>query len=230
MPTFLDLAQKVGSESGTVQHGRLTTVADPSDRVRKVVRWTRDAYRQIQNAHRAWLWLQDDFEVNVPPGQQRNSAADLGLARWAEWDCRYDSEEHRFSLYEADNQAGEYGLSFQDWRSFYASRLRGVQPTGRPAIFTISPKGEIVLWPSPAKACVLRGPYRQSPQELTDDDDVPEMPAHHHDLIVDVALVLLTTHDEAAATLSLYQMRELRGFSQLERDQLPRIAMGGTFA
>lgn len=228
MPTFLELAQTVGSESGTVENGRLASVTDPNPRVRKVVRWTATAYRQIQNAKRGWFWLQDEVETALAAGKQRYSATDLGLDRFSEWTVR-DETEDRFSLYPADAQAQEHQLVFQDWDSFYVTRLRGAQTAGMPRFFSINPKGEIVVSPTPDAAYVFRGPYRKAPQELRVDADVPEMPAHFHDIIVDAALVLLTTHDEAAPTLSIYQLRTMRQFSDLEREQSPRIQVAGTF-
>lgn len=231
MPTFLELAQKVGSESGTVQGNQITSVVTTNSRIQKIVRWTNDAYRQLQNASACWRWMQSDFTAPLTAGKQRYTADDLGIARFAEWDCAQDGREDRFSVYEtAGAGAGEAAIAFQDWRSFYATRLRGVQTTGRPGAFSASPANEIVLSPTPAAGFTLRGPYRKGPQELTANTDVPEMPARFHDLIVDAALVLLTTHDEAAPTLTLYQLRQLRGWSHLARDQLPAITFGGALA
>lgn len=231
MPTFLELAQKVGSESGTVSGNQLTTVVATNDRLRKIVRWTNDAYRQIQNAQAGWRWLQDDFTAPMEAGTGRYSPATLGLTRFGEWVCTQDGREDRFSVYDtATGQAGEYPIVFQDWSSFYVTRLRGLQTSGRPRFFSITPAGEIVVSPTPESDFTLRGPYRKGPQELTQDTDVPEMPARFHDIIVDGALVMLTTHDEAAPTLSLYQLRQLRGWLQLMRDQLPAITFAGTLA
>lgn len=228
MPTFLELAQKVGSESGTVDSGRLTTVVDAQARLAKVVRWTNDAYRQIQNAATGWFWLQGEFSAPLTIGQQRHTPDNLGIDRFAAWDCRGPGREDRFSVYlTAGAGAGEYGLAFVDWPTFYTTRLRGLQLAGQPRLFSISPAGEFVVSPTPDAAYTLRGPYRKAPQELAVDADVPEMPARFHDVIVSAALVMLTTHDEAAPTLSLYQMRQLRGFSELLRDQLPVIEFGG---
>ena len=73
----------------------------------------------------------------------------------------------------------------------------------------------------------MRGLYRKAPQTLALDDDVPDMPAHFHDCIVEAAVIMLSTHDEAAPNLTLWQLRAIRGFSQLEREQLPTITMAG---
>jgi hypothetical protein len=227
MSTFLELAQKVGSESGTVDK-TIASVVGATGRIGKVVRWTNDAYRSIQNADAAWRWLQSDFSAALTIGQGRYTAAQLGIAtRFAEWPC-LGVREDRYSVYPTDgNGAGEYSLRFVDWPTFYTTRLRGVQTAGNPAYFSISSTGEIVVSPAPDRAFTLRGPYRKGPQELIANGDIPEMPARFHDIIVDGALILLTTHDEAAPTISLYQLRKLRGFSDLQRDQLPVVAFGG---
>ena len=56
------------------------------------------------------------------------------------------------------------------------------------------------------------------------------MPARFHDLIVEAALVLMATHDEAGAQLPLYRLRELSRFIQLEREQLPQMTLGPALA
>lgn len=232
MPTFLQLAQKVARESGTVSDGQLTTVVGRTGRLRKVVDWTNDGYRQIQNANRSWGWLQDNFEANTVAATSRYTGAALGLTRFAEWTCFHNPyDEDRFSIFDpAVGRTSEGALQFLDWDTFYTARLRGASTSGKPSYFSISPKGEIVLSPVPDAAYTLRGPYRQSPQELALDADVPEMPAHFHDTIVAAAVVMLSTHDEAAPNLALWQLRQLRDFSQLEREQLPRIGICGALA
>ncbi|RFC65015.1 hypothetical protein DYI37_03880 [Fulvimarina endophytica] len=227
MPTFLDLARKVGSESGTVAGSQITTVENTNDRIGKIVRWTNDAYRQIQNANRDWGWLRDVLlDGTIVAGKAQYDAPSLGITRFREWECTGDDREDRFHL--LDPSTGQASrLRFMDYRAYLS--LLGTSLGGdRPHSFTISPRGAIILHPRPTRAFLFRAPYRLAPQELVSNADVPDMPAHHHDVIVETALVLLATHDEAAPTLALYQLRQLRGFSQLEREQLPviRVAEG----
>lgn len=223
MATFLELAQKVGSDSGTVQGNQPTTVAVTNDRLRKIVRWTNDAYRQIQNAHRAWLWLQGEFEGDTTAGVARYTGAALNADRLAEW-----GDRESVTLFDpAVGPANEGPLIYRDWLDFYRNVLRGAQTPGRPRYFSVSPAGELVLAPTPDRAFTVRGLYRKAPQTLALDDDVPDMPAHFHDCIVEAAVIMLSTHDEAAPNLTLWQLRAIRGFSQLEREQLPTITMAG---
>ncbi|KQT54635.1 hypothetical protein ASG43_03345 [Aureimonas sp. Leaf454] len=229
MATFLQLVQKVARDSGTVSGTQPTTVAGQTGRLAKIVHWTNDAYRQIQNVHGAWNWMQGEFSGATVPG---TSAYSSRLSRFAEYVCTGEDED-RYSLFDpALGRESEAPLRFVDYRTFYATQLRGAQAVrqGRPNLFSIDPSGALCLSPTPDKVYTIRGPYRKDVQELDANNDVPEMPPRFHDLIVDGALVMLTTHDEGAPTLTLYQLRQLRGFSQLERDQLPRIAFGGTLA
>lgn len=230
MATFLKLVQKVARESGTVSGVLPATVAGQTGRLAKIVHWTNDAYRDIQNAHRAWNWLQGEFSANTVAGSRSYSPA---IPRFAEFTCSGDYREDRFSLFDpTEGRQNEGQLRFVEYPDFYRTHLRGHAATqqGRPAAFTISPGGALLLSPTPDKTYTVRGPYRRDVQELEDDGDVPEMPARFHDMIVAGALVLLGTHDEAAPTLSLYQLRQLRMFSQLERDQLPRISLAEPLA
>lgn len=223
MATFLELAQKVGQDSGTVSGIQPATVVGASGRIGKVVRWTNDAYRQIQNAHRAWQWLQGEFEGDTTASVARYTGAALNAIRLAEW-----GDRKSMTLYDPDIGAASEGpLIFREWLDFYRNVLRGVQTAGRPRFFSVSPAGELVLSPTPDRAYKVRGLYRKAPQKLLLDDDVPEMPEHFHDIIVEGAVIILSTHDEAAPNLTLWQLRKIRSFSDLEREQLPSITIAG---
>lgn len=229
MATFLNLVQKVARESGTVSGVQPATVVGQTGRLAKIVAWTNDAYRQIQNAHGTWNWMQGEFSGETEAG---TPAYNSQLARFAEY-VSIGEGENRYSLYDPDiGRSSEGQLHFMDYRSFYTTQLRGAQAErqGKPRIFSIDQAGSLYLSPTPDKVYTIRGPYRKDVQELDEDTDVPEMPSRFHDLIVNGAIVMLTTHDEAAPTLTLYQLRQMRGFSQLERDQLPRISFGGPLA
>lgn len=239
MATYLALCQKLASDSGTISGTLPSTVVGQTQRLAKIVRWTNDAWRSIQNAHGSWRWMRSDFAGQTVIGQRRYTGTDFGISRLAEWIYSGMPEENRYSCYKtATGVADEGPLCFLDWDMFYATKMRGPQTSGRPAYFTITPENEIALAPLPDAAYTVRGPYRKDVQDLTvpaaidasPDDNIPEMPVRFHDLIVDVALMMLGTHDEAQVQVPLWRLRQLSLFSDLERDQLPRISMAGTLA
>lgn len=234
MATFLQLAQKVASESGTIQGTLPTTVSGQTNRLGKIVRWTNDAWRSIQNAHASWKWMRSDFTGSTVAAQRLYTGAQMSVSsRFAEWICTGDAEtENRYSCYLAATGVADEGqLQFVDWDTFYSRCMRGTQTNARPIFFSISPDNQLALHPIPDAVYTVRGPYRKDVQELTADADVPEMPARFHDLIMDVALAsMMTIHDEAQVQMPLYRLRQIARFCELERDQLPRITIGAALA
>lgn len=234
MATFLALCQQVASDSGTIDGNSTlpTAVIGQTGRLAKIVRWTNQAWRSIQNAHGSWRWMQAEFSSgNVASGTRAYSGSDLGLTRHAEWAYSGRADENRFTLYPtADGVAQEGQLEFVDYRDFYTRFMRGPQTNARPTYFTINPENKIALHPIPDAAYTIRGIYRKTPQDLTANDDEPEMPARFHDLIVDAALVSLGIYDEAVAQIPLWRLRQIVRFSELETDQLPRITLAGALA
>jgi hypothetical protein len=230
MSTFLALCQRVASESGTINGTFPTTVTAQTGRLAKVVRWTNDAWRSIQNAHGEWRWMRSDFSGPTVAGTRSYSGSDFSLTRLGEWMCRGEDED-RYSIYlTATGVADERPLIFVEYDTFFTTFMRGTQTNDYPTHFTITPDNKIALHPIPDAVYTVRGPYRKSPQELTADADEPEMPARFHHLIADLALDYLGTHDEAVLQIPLWRLRRMAGFSDLERDQLPRITLAGALA
>lgn len=233
MANFLALSQKLASESGTFTDTKLTAVSTTDPRGKKLVRWIADAWRQIQNS-RDWRWMQAEFTSGaLAIGQQRYTATELGIAsRFGHWlvDER-ECADSGFSLY--DNAIGvsdEGPLVWIDWDRFYQRYTRGTITNGKPTGFTVTPDDKIGLTvPPDSTAYRIRGRYVKSPQELSADADIPEMPVRFHDAIVEVALMLVGAHDESPQ-LSIWQMRKSATFSDLERDQLPKIKIAGALA
>lgn len=235
--TFLELCQKVAAESRTVRSGLPTAVTGQTGRLAGIVRWTGDAWRSIQTAHPEWRWMQGEFQGALVAGTQRyrgasfdDEATGTTIARFGDWICRGRGED-RFSIHESAIGAGEEGpISFLEWDDFYVTKLRGTQTPSKPQFFSFTPANQLIVSPVPDTDYVIRGLYRKDVQELTANTDVPEMPARFHDVIVSAALEMLADHDEAMSQLPLWRLRKIRGFSELEIDQLPTVTFGGPLA
>lgn len=232
MGTFLSLAQEVAADSGTINGTYPAAVTGQTGRLAKIVRYTNLAWRSIQNAHGAWRWMRSDFtSTAIASGTRSYTATTLSITRFGEFIVRDNTEEDRYTIYlTATGVSDERQLRFMDYDRFFATFMRGTQTNDYPTWFTITPDNKIALHPIPDDSYTIRGPFRKSPQELTADADEPEMPARFHYLIVDAALEMLGVHDEAVSQLPLWRLRKLRGFSDLERDQLPRIRFAGPLA
>lgn len=233
MATYLALAQKVASESGVSSDGtNLSAVTGQTGRRAKIVRWTNDAWRSIQNAHTQWLWMRSTFSGSTVADTRGYSGSDLGVAsRFGDFLYTGNEDENRYSIYlTATGVSDEGPLYYRDYDFFWSTLMRGTQTSDRPQYFTIDPAGDLLLHPIPDAVYTVKGPYRKDVQELSADGDIPEMPTRFHDLIMDVALEMLALNDEAAAQFPLYRLRKIARFSELERDQLPRIRLAGALA
>lgn len=231
---YLQLCQEVAAESGTISgSGQPASVLNQTGRLAHVVRWVRVSYRSIQNAHADWLWLQATFHCDAIPNQQAHSGSDLKLTSFSDFRCRKNGSEDRFSIYDPSAGLNEEGsLRWMDWDRFFITQMRGPRSieTGKPEIFTIGPDGKLYLSPTPDKAYKLRGLYRKGIQALAANEDTPDMPERFHDVIVEAALKRLNTFDEAYDHMTLMQLRELKGFAELEHNQLPPIRLNGPLA
>lgn len=222
MATFLELVQRVARDSGTVSGGQPSTVSGQTGRLAKIVEWTRDAWLKIQNRHVAWLWMQDEFEIETISGTQRYTGA--AIPRWGAWATTGHPGDEAFWLYRTSlGRADEGILRFLPWETFRGTQLRGAPQTGHPLYFSISPAQELVLSPIPDAAFTVTGPMRKSPQDLAANDDVPEMPTRHHLVIAALAQRLLAAHDEAGAMQLAWRAEWDTLLSDIERDQLPQI-------
>lgn len=218
MSTFLELCQEVARESGTVSGTQPTTVTGQTGRLLKVVNFTANAWDLIQNAHKSWRWMRDDFSVSISSGTQRYTATALGLTDWGAW----ITDQHLLTLYKTSTGVSDEGeLTFINWSDFRRMYVRGSQTNNRPVHYSISPAGELCFGPTPDDTYTVNSEYRKTTQRLSADADEPNCPARFHALIKHVALMLLAEHDEANFAVAAQQLRHLQLFSALEADQLP---------
>jgi hypothetical protein len=237
VPTFLQLVNWVASDSATFNESDISTVVGQTGRKAKVVRWTSEAWLQVQNAHREWLWMQSEFDGSTVASTARYAGTDFNdtfsgttIDRFSQWDCALKGE-NRFKLYlPADGVASAGRLIYHDWRDFYAIHMNNGAANAKPSRFSIDPQNRLVLSPTPDAIYTVIGPYRKSAQTLAADSDEPEAPVDLHGVIVDIALQLLGTHDESPQQIPLWRMRESRLFCELEAQQLPKITWGGPLA
>ena len=222
MTQFLELCQDVAMNSRG--GGSPATVTGVTGREQKIVHWTNAAYRDIQLAHwENWRWMRGEFSGSTTASIQRYTGTDLGISDFGKFHGARNAEEERYTIYDPSIGLSDEGqLQCYGYEDFYREKLRGTTQNAKPASFAIDHAGQITF-PNlqvPDKGYTIRGPYVKEIQELAADTDTPQMPAHFHRLIVDVALILLETHDEGPR-INLYELRKLRNFLDLERDQMP---------
>jgi hypothetical protein len=228
MSTYLQLVRDVCIESGTVPSSSLpATVIGVTGRIADMARWTQKAWVDIQNARNAWRWMRGEWQASTVAGQQRYTVSELGVAaRFAEWLHENEAGEAYTTAYNASiGPADEGRLIYMPFSLFYTARLRGTQTQDRPLFYSVDDQQRLALSPVPDAIYTMRGMYRKSPQVLSADSDIPEMPARFHDLIVWWALGLLAANDESMEQLPIWRQRVRELMSDLERDQLPQLSL-----
>lgn len=234
---FLELCNRVASDSATFRENAFTTVVDQTGRPGTIVRYTADAYRQVQNRHDGWLWLRSRFSgdtVAATPSYEATGFIDqtsgLLIDRFRNWICRGRTED-RFKLYDpAIGYADAGRLVYRPWNEFEERHIYTDAPTGKPQYFSFDPQRRLWLAPTPDQVYKIVGPYRKSTQILATDTDIPEMPSDFHDVIPLFALILLGMRDETPQQLPLWTMRQNELFCALERDQLEKLSFGKPLA
>jgi hypothetical protein len=226
MSAFLELARDVALLSGAASAP--PSVAGQSGRLAKVVAWTVKAWEMIQLANPNWNFLRAEWSGALVPGETGYGPADLGIAeRFGEFIG--DSGSYRpLTLYDPDIGAGDEGpldqISWELWRSRYG---RGAQSPSRPAHYAIAPDRGLRFGPAPDRSWSVRGEYRKAPQLLAADEDVPDLPARYHQIIVWKAILLMSEHDEAVQGVALAEREYAPLLNQLQRDHLPAISARG---
>lgn len=231
--TFLELCQRVATESGTVPGANpITSVVGQTGRPGRIVAWVQQALTDIENHRGDWAWMLRAFNRQITSGDATYSATDLGITDWAEWMTEPDyGHSYRWFVY-SDT------VNFSDETLLDAKRpdevnIVGSQrvATGRPTWFTMQAALDVVrLYPIPDAAYWMRGRYRRTPQTLTAGDDVPQMPARYHDVIWRRALIYLLIHDEAFEQVGPLEQMYQVSLSKMERDQVGQLRLATAFA
>jgi len=222
---FLELCRRVAAESRTVDNGLPATVENQRGRLGKIVTWTAEAYVEIQNHRLDWIWMEQAFSVPLVIGQAKMDKSDVNADRLGAWLIGKDPLTGRERLLVVDHSGQFKPVTAMPWAEFRDRYIRSAEAERRdlPRYCAADPLGFLRLWPTPDQAYTLNGLYRPSPQRLSKNDDVPEMPEEHHMIIVWKALITLSAHDEAFPQGGAWHGKWISALSDLTRDQLPEM-------
>ena len=225
MATFLELAQEVARDSGTVSGNQPVSVAGQGGRLGKIVAYTRDAWVRIQTHRPDWPWMRAEFFGTTLPGEAAYTAASWNVSYFGSWVMEPGGITAYAQALGPDDEGPLAVLPWSVWRQRYGC---GPAAAGRPAVMAVRPgDGALVLGPVPDGAYAVRGEYRRSPQVLVTDGDVPALPIRYHALIKWRALMLLSEHDEAPFPVQTAAANYYALLGDLERDVLPAPGIGG---
>lgn len=229
MSTFLELAQRLAQESGTISGTNPAAVTSQTGRLLKIVDWTATAWTMIQNLHADWRWMQKTFSGATASGAGKYTPASWSITDLRDW--LRDNQETGYrphTIYLTATGVSDEGelleISWQDWRTKYG---RGTQTNNRPSEYAISPAGEFCFGPIPDDIYTAQGEYRQAAVTLAANGDTPAMPAIFHEMIVWRGLMLLAEFDEDPPKLKWAETKYNSFLEALERNQLPVVSIGG---
>ncbi len=234
--TYLTLCVATRQECRVAGTGP-TTVTGQVGVLKEIVDWVAKAYEDIQRRHQSWRWLRSGFTVNTVASTDTYAYGDctdttslLAISRFSRWLALDDNGCSNVTCYlTSTGVGGEVPLIHLTWSEFREIYMRGIQTTltSQPVHFTVDPLNRLKLGPNPSGTYTIKGEYQKSPQALTADADVPELPAQFHDLIMYRAMEKYGASNNA---VEVYQRGGLEGnalMSALELDQLPAMRVAG---
>lgn len=219
---FLQMCQRVFTEGGV--SGQIGSVQNQTGEAGRIVGWVASAYREILNDQGStWKFLRKTAVVQLTSGKNTYSFDDLNLAEGVQWDTR----EMRVAI--NPDMSDETFLEHRDYSSFrnywlFSSR-RSVR--SRPLDASVNDDTELVLAPIPASDYWLSLQYQIAPADLTQNDDIPVIPARFHMAIVWRALRHYGMFEAAPEVVSRADTGYKETMLQLEIDQTPEVCVGG---
>lgn len=227
MSTFLELCRKAGLESGVFSGNQPSSVLNQSGDVAKLVSWTNDAWKWLQQLEKHWAWMRKDWSGALTANNDTYTAASFNLTDHGQWiiDERTPLKfTQPVSIYlTATGVADQTPLTYIDYDDFESRYRTGAQTSNRPQHYSVSDAGEIVFGPAPDAPYTARGKYRQAAQSLTTNTATPGCPAEFHDAIAWEAARRLAEHDEAWNQAKRCEGERDRIMFALRRSQLPKI-------
>lgn len=226
---YLELCQTFARETGISTSGPSSVTGQIGEFI-SVIDWVQQAYIDIQLRH-PWKWLRREFTLQTTDGDgvyafSDCTDADGTLTRFDRW---LINDLHDPPKIYQGSAAGETFLSYVDHADFRVVYQIGAQRTNesQPIHITADEQDRLLLGPIPNGQYTVTGWYFRSPQVLAENDDVPEMPAHFHRLIVLYALEHYGYKYVAQEALERSFRQGRRMLRQLEATQAPRIRLCG---
>lgn len=231
MATFLQLCALLARRSGAIGTAPVSVVGQ-TGRQARCVDWVQEAWVDIQNLHRDWSFLYGTWESSTSIGLDTYTAGNLGIAsRFGGWvgdreHSNWSGAYRPVTVYLPSRGVGDQGaitgIPFAAWEERYG---RGSQTAGRPQHYAIGPDRTLRLGPVPDAVYTIGGEYRKAPQVLSLDADVPDLPEHHHNIIVDRAIILQREADGSPLLQGGVRAYDEK-LHALRRECLPDITVG----
>lgn len=237
MSTYLELCQDTARECDVSGGDTVpTTVTGQTGELQRIVKWVAQAYVEIQNRHTNWRWMRHEFTLNTVAdddsytfGDCTDQTTSLAITRFSHWAVNDEEDPPRVYLTSSGVGTQTY-MVYIPWEQFKQIYRLGSQTSQYPIHITIDPQNNLVVGAKPNGIYTITSDYYRSAQNLSADDDTPEMPSQFHQLIVYRAMQKFGFFESAPEVESRGQVDGDMLMRQLEVNQLPSIRISGPMA
>lgn len=226
--TFLQLVQRLKQECGVSGSAPTTLQGTLPGEIARLAGWINTAWTEIQQARADWFFLRQSVLFTATAANGRSyTPAQAGIAQLGSY--KPDS----FRCYPASaGVAASQILPWQPYDSFRNYWMFGANSlvNGRPFMFSVDPRKNLVLGPAPNEDYVIEGEAYLAPQPLVNDADTPSMPDQFHMLVVYKAMQYYGAYENAPEVYDRGAAQYGPMLSRLTVDQAPQITWGGALA
>lgn len=224
--TFLELCQRLVSESGTTGTGP-TSVLNQVGEYARIVNWVHSAYEDVQNAYQDWRFLTTDVEFPTVADTQAYTPTEAGYTDLAKWKTANYGDFRAYTAF-----GNEQYLDYLPWSVFRTAYLFGSSrtQTGKPIVYSVKPDNSIIFYPIPDAGYTISGEYYKVPDVMTVNTSVPIIPARFQLVIVWRALMLYGAFEAADEKYAHGQNEYKKLFGKLKKDQGPTPSFGAPLA
>tara|TARA_Y100000034_G_scaffold126172_1_gene177010 strand:+ start:1583 stop:2272 length:690 start_codon:yes stop_codon:yes gene_type:complete len=208
MSTYLELCQDMARDIGIPGTGP-SSITPTAEEEKDVVRYIKDADRDIQNTWFNWDFLWAEYSTTTSSGTSTiTSPSDL--AQWNIDSVVYDPTAENWQP-----------LEFVPWKNYREDYKYGTVDSAVPEVFSIKPSNVMDLYPTPDASTTLTAEYWQTPTDLSADGSVSAIPVRYHRIIICRAKMFYAEQNDAAEVMagSVSEFNDL--LLKLEADQLP---------
>jgi hypothetical protein len=225
---YLELCADLHLQAG-ISGTAPSSVTGQTGENKRIVNWVKRAWTDIQTMRSDWLFLKESFTLDTVSGQSSYNIADLVLGGSLA-DSRFRLfDKKSFRIYKSSiGEVDEVDLCFSKYEDFRSAFIVGQQVQGRPDYFTVTPSNTLYLDPIPDDVYRITGEFIKTPQVLTGNTDVPELPAHFHDLIIYHALIAYAYFEAASEVVEYAKEQKKLLMNALLREQLPDVSLAGS--
>lgn len=208
--TFLELCRRLRQECGGSGTGPASvTAATGQDRL--WVDWTNQAWLELQEMRPNWWWLWREAQIPI--------IASISTYTIPSPTVQADS----FRI------GGQrlHSMTWKDYQRRHGGKpLQDTAPTG----FAVRPDMQLQLNARPIEDATLHYEHYLRPSEMTENTEVPTLPARYQMLIVYAAMLKYAMYENAPEVMQAADFNYRRMLARLNRDGLPAMEMAGPLA